>query len=83
MKQETNYALFNLLLVIFIGVLIFLTVFLVRNVNEIKDNPISYGVKKYDFYSCRCQSRDNIQIHFDDIGVVKDTSVFQIDYLDN
>lgn len=47
------------LTVVFICLLIIAIIVLVRNVDEIKQNPIDYGIDKYEFDSCTCFSSDN------------------------
>ena len=65
MKQETKQAIFLILMTIFIILLIFVIVFLVKNKDLIKSNPIDYGVKLYNFSYCNC-FKDNQFVKFPD-----------------
>lgn len=46
------------LIVIAICAFIISIIVLVKNVDEIKQNPIDYGIDKYGFESCTCISPD-------------------------
>lgn len=47
-----------ILTVIAICLFIIAIVVLVNNIDEIKQNPIDYGIDKYEFDSCTCFSGD-------------------------
>lgn len=63
MKQETKQTLFLVLIFIFIILLLFTMVYLIKNVEVIKNNPIVYGIKINNFTYCKCL-KDNILINF-------------------
>ena len=54
MKEET-YRLI-MMVGLYIGIILFLVaiIVLVKNINEIKTDPIIYGMNKHDFPSCVC-----------------------------
>ncbi len=56
MKEETYRAIMMVLMVI--GIVLFLVaiISLAKNVNEIKTDPILYGMEKHKFSSCSCWS---------------------------
>ena len=54
MKESTRNALMMFGLYLAIALFIFATVVLIKNVEEIKTDPIVYGMEKHEFNSCVC-----------------------------
>ncbi len=54
MKEKTYRII--MILGLYLGIILFLlaVVALIKNVKEIKTDPIIYGMEKHDFTSCTC-----------------------------
>ena len=52
--ENKRQTLFLVLILIFIIILIFMMVFLIKNFELLKSDPIMYGIKHYKFDSCYC-----------------------------
>ncbi len=61
-KKEWIQIIFNILLAITIGTLIFTTITLIRNAEEIKNDPIDYAIKNSNIERCTCFNSEG-QIH--------------------
>ena len=67
MKEETYRAMMMVLMVIGIVLFLIAIIALSKNVNEIKNDPILYGMDKHGFSSCSCLSDQGmITISLDD-----------------
>ena len=58
MKEETYRATMMILMVL--GIILFLVaiIILYKNIEEIKKDPIIYGMEKHEFNSCTCFADD-------------------------
>lgn len=50
--------------------LLVVIIIVVKNINEIKDDPISYGINKKGFVFCSCYDNDGKQFSYNSTGVV-------------
>lgn len=58
MKREEKIQLASMIaLFIFIALLVFTIVLLVKNINLLKDNPIDYGIQNSNLEICSCSSK--------------------------
>lgn len=71
MKEGTRNALMLLGLYLAIALFIFAIVSLVKNIEEIRTDPIVYGMDKHEFSSCVCYGpgESMTTITMDDVGV--------------
>jgi len=51
--------------------MLILTVVLVKNIKELKTEPITYAIDKYDFDSCSCYDGKGQVHHFNEEGIVQ------------
>jgi hypothetical protein len=73
MKKEEVYRFriseprYRLIMIVglYIGLILFVLaiIALAKNVEEIKTDPIIYGMEKHDFNSCTCFDQQNRAIH--------------------
>lgn len=52
-----------------VAILLFLSIVLIKNIKEIKSDPINYGIEKMDYNYCTCYSEHG----FMNYGSVKNT----------
>lgn len=67
MKQENIQIIYLILISIIIVVLIFLCVYLVKNVNLMKTEPFKFAITKYEMDSCSCM-KDGYFFNFNKSG---------------
>ena len=53
-RKEIIQIVFNILLALAIGALIFTTITIVKNAEEIKTDPIDYAIRNSNIESCVC-----------------------------
>ena len=58
MKQELKQTIFLISMIVFIIMVLFMIVFLIKNKDLLKANPIEYGIKMYNFTHCTCYTEE-------------------------
>ena len=64
--SEPTYRLI-MIVGLYIGIILFVLaiIALAKNIEEIKTDPIIYGMEKHDFNSCTCFNQDNQPVHIE------------------
>lgn len=70
MKNETYRILMTVGLYLAIAVLLLTLIVIVKNVNEIKSDPIVYGINKNLYQSCSCHTSEGKYLMYDSEGFV-------------
>lgn len=72
--QKIKKSLFQILMVIgmYLGIILLLIsiIVLYKNIDEIKTDPISYGIAQKGFESCSCIGGDGLIYHYDSFSPV-------------
>jgi len=55
-RKEKIQLTFMILIIIFMAMLLFSIVYLIKNVNEIKSDPINYGMRNRGYSTCSCNT---------------------------
>lgn len=69
--DKSTQILFLILMLIFIIILIILIIFLVKNKNVLTTDPITFGIKQYDFVGCNCYDSSAQIYEFTKNGIKK------------
>lgn len=68
-KKQDKIKIFMLIGIYFaIFTLVLTIVVLMKNVNEIKTDPITYGITQKDFVACRCQDSQMRNYYYNGTG---------------
>ncbi len=58
MKEETYRAIMMILMVLGMVLFLIAIILLYKNIEEIRNDPIIYGMEKHEFSSCTCFTDD-------------------------
>ena len=74
-KQEKIQLAMVIGIYLAIALLLVAIIVIVKNVKEIKSDPISYGIEKKGFVICSCYNMNGISYDYNSTGVIPKTNM--------
>lgn len=71
-KKKQEFIQIAMLIGMYLAIILMLVliVVLVKNIDELRTEPVTYAIDKYDFDSCSCYDGKGKVHHFNEAGIV-------------